>query len=210
MRTEDERVREELASDGSLYEGYHPRMAEVHLKNSARLLDIINEHGWTGKSMVGEAGAEAAWIIVQHAIGTPTLQRRCLQLLEKAAEQGEVPAWQFAYLTDRVRVLEGRSQVYGLMFDWNEEGEMSPCEIEDPENVDERRNSVGLPPLAEGVRRHREGAAQSNESPPADWHARQREMEEWARSVGWRKLSSDVIPRPTILVIASVVLQKIF
>jgi len=187
MRAEDECMREELASEGSLYEGYHPRMANVHRRNGARLLAIIHEHGWTGKSLVGEDGAEAAWIIAQHAISDPALQRRCLTLIEEAERKGEIPAWQMAYLTDRIRVFEGRGQVYGLQFDWGEAGEMSPCEIEDIENVDERRRSVGLPPLAESVRRHREGVAQSNERPPADWQTRQKEMEAWARSVGWRK-----------------------
>jgi len=187
MRAEDERVRLELTVDGSLYEGYHPRTADVHRRNGARLLEIINEHGWTGKSLVGEEGAEAAWIIAQHAISDPALQHRCLTLIEEAVRKGEIPAWQMAYLTDRICVFEGRGQVYGLQFDWDEAGEMNPCEIEDIENVDERRRSVGLPPLAESVRRHREELAQTNERPPRDWHARQLEIQEWARSVGWRK-----------------------
>ncbi len=44
MRAEDERVRDELANEGSLYEGYHPRMAEVHRRHGARLAEIIDEH----------------------------------------------------------------------------------------------------------------------------------------------------------------------
>lgn len=186
MRAEDERVREELASDGQLYEGYHPRMAEVHQKHGARLAEIIDEHGWPVKPLVGEDGAEAAWLIVQHDIGNPPLQRRCLKLIEAAVRKGEVPAEQMALLTDRIRVFEGRPQVYGTSFDWDEQGEMSPCEIEDAGNVDERRRSVGLSPLAENTHRQREGIARSNEPPPTDWHARQKKMKEWARSVGWR------------------------
>jgi len=114
-------------------------------------------------------------------------QLRNPYLIEEAERKGEIPAWQMAYLTDRIRVFEGRGQVYGLQFDWDEAGEMSPCEIEDIENVDERRRSVDLPPLAESVRRQRAGAAESNERAPRDWHARQLEMKAWARSVGWRK-----------------------
>lgn len=34
---EDRRVRAELAADGSLFDGYHPRMAEVHRRNAGRL-----------------------------------------------------------------------------------------------------------------------------------------------------------------------------
>ena len=186
MQAEDERVREELAADGQLYEGYHPRMTEVHQKHGARLSDIIDEHGGPLKSLVGEDGAEAAWLIAQHDIGNPSLQRRCLKLIEQTVAQGEAPAQHMALLADRIHVLEGRPQVYGTQFDWDERGEMSPGEIEDAENVDERRRSVGLSPLAENTRRQRETVARSNEQPPADWHARRKEMEEWSRSVGWR------------------------
>jgi hypothetical protein len=108
-------------------------------------------------------------------------------LLEKAVAQGEAPAWQFAYLADRIRVLEGRPQVYGTSFDWDERGEMSPCEIEDAEHVDARRRAAGLPPLAESVRRQREAARETDERPPGDWNARRKQMDEWARAVGWRK-----------------------
>ena len=42
MMDEDYLVRDRLAKDGSLYEGYHPEMEEVHNKNGYRLLQIIN------------------------------------------------------------------------------------------------------------------------------------------------------------------------
>src|SRR5262245_10098602 len=74
MAAEDQRVRAELAADGSLFDGYHPRMAEVHRRNAARLMDIIEEYGWPGRSLVGEDGAEAACLVLHHAIGDPPLQ----------------------------------------------------------------------------------------------------------------------------------------
>ena len=37
MIAEDDYVREELAADGSLYEGYHPRMEQTHRNHAARL-----------------------------------------------------------------------------------------------------------------------------------------------------------------------------
>ncbi|MGY4768705.1 hypothetical protein ACXC9Q_17480 [Kribbella sp. CWNU-51] len=36
MAAEDEAVRAELVADGSLFEGYHSRMAEVHRRNAER------------------------------------------------------------------------------------------------------------------------------------------------------------------------------
>ena len=69
MAAEDLRVREELARDGGLFDGYHPRMQEIHERNAKRLLAILNLHGWPGRDLVGESAAEAAWLVVQHAIG---------------------------------------------------------------------------------------------------------------------------------------------
>jgi hypothetical protein len=188
MIAEDLSVREDLAADGSLYDGYHPRMEAVHQKNATRLLVIIEQHGWPGSAIAGDDGAEAAWLIVQHSIGNPDLQRHALKLLNDAAAKGEAPLWQAAMLEDRIRALESNMQIYGTQFDWDENGEMSPHPaIEAPEQVDERRRAVGLGPLAEEIERRRAAIAQTNEKPPSDPAARERRMDDWARAVGWRK-----------------------
>jgi hypothetical protein len=186
MAAEDRAVRAELAADGSLFAGYHPGMEAVHRRNAARLTEIIEAHGWPGRSLVGPEGAHAAWLILQHAIGNPPLQRRGLEFLRQAAARGEVAAAEVALLEDRVAVFEGRPQRYGTQFDWDEHGRLSPLPVEDEAGVDERRRSVGLGPLAEDVRRKREDVARSVEKPPDDWAERQRQMQAWARSVGWQ------------------------
>jgi hypothetical protein len=187
MAQEDQRVRADLAADGSLSDGYHPTMQAVHDKNAARLTEIIEQYGWPGRWLVGEEGARAAWLVLQHAIAHPDLQRRGLVLLQQAVAEGEVPAAEAAMLEDRIAFLEGRPQRYGTQYDWNEGGQLGPWTIEDEANVDERRREVGLPPLAENTRRIRGGLARDGETPPRDWAERQRRAEEWARSVGWRE-----------------------
>jgi hypothetical protein len=186
MAGEDGAVRERLVADGSLFDGYNPLMAIVHRRNGDRLSEIVEAHGWPGRSLVGEDGADAAWLVLKHAIGDPGLQRRCLPLLELAAAAGEVPPWHPATLLDGIRFYEGRPQVYGSMFDWDENGEMAPWPIEDAEEVDQRRALVGLPPLAEQIQSVRMAAGAEGDRRPADPVARRREADEWARSVGWR------------------------
>ena len=139
LATEDGRVRQELAVEGSLYEGYHPRMEAVHRRNAARLAMILDEHGWPVPSLVGPEGAEAAWLIAQHAIGEPAFQRRCLRCLREAAGAGDLPSWQPAMLEDRIRMFEGRPQLYGTQLETDHEGRLRPYRIEDPERVEERR-----------------------------------------------------------------------
>ncbi|HSE43386.1 MAG TPA: DUF6624 domain-containing protein [Acidobacteriota bacterium] len=187
MIAEDDRVSEELAGTGELFIGYNPKMAEVHRNNAKRLDEIVARHGWPDECTVGKEGSEAAWRIAQHAIDQPDFQRRMFVYIENAAEQGRVEPWQPAYLEDRIRSLEGRPQRYGTQFDWDESGEMSPYpEIEDPANVNTLRASVGLPPIEEAIEKHRKSARLSNERKPANLRQRRIEMDEWARSVGWR------------------------
>lgn len=181
LASEDGRVRGELATDGSLFEGYHPRMEAVHRQNAARLITVLDRYGWPGKSLVGPEAAEAAWLIAQHAIGEPDFQRRCLRLLEEAANLGEVPAWQPAMLEDRIRMFEGRPQLYGTQLEPDEEGQLKPYPIEDSEHVEERRRRVGLEPLSARLSRAERVPL------PADRTRFDSEYQAWLRRVGWRQ-----------------------
>ena len=186
MAAADRRVRAELAADGSLFQGYHPRMSAVHDRHAARLAQILAERGWPTERHVGADGAEAAWLIVQHAIAQPEFQRRALEALSAAAARGEVPRRQAAMLEDRIRVLEGRPQRYGTQLDWDAAGRLSPLPIEDPAGIAERRKEVGLRTLDEEIERLRSAAAREGERPPADPAALRRERDAWLREAGWR------------------------
>src|SRR4051794_19821467 len=143
MAADDGAMRERLVEDGSLFDGYNPLMAIVHRRNGDRLGEIVDAHGWPGISLVGEDGADAAWLVLKHAIGQPELQRRLLPVVQRAVAAGDAPAWHAATLEDGIAFYEGRPQRYGTMFDWDESGEMAPWRIEDPQGVDHRRTLVG-------------------------------------------------------------------
>jgi hypothetical protein len=162
--------------------GYHPRMEEIHTRNAARLKEIIAKRGWPGRSLAGERGAFAAWRIAQHAIGDPAFQRFCLRLLEEAATAGDVSPQHPAYLLDRIRMYEGKPQIYGTQFMPNEEGDWAPWKIEDPLNVDERRAAIGLRPLADILPKPGPGSRPL----PAELEDWWRDYEEWLRKTGWR------------------------
>jgi hypothetical protein len=78
-----------------------------------RLVQILDTYGWPGKSLVGDDGAEAAWMLALHTMPDPDVLRRCLRLLEDAAAAGEAEPWQVAFLVDRVSLVERNVQVYG-------------------------------------------------------------------------------------------------
>ena len=186
MRDRDQRVRAELSADGSLFGGYHPRMEAVHREHAIRLREIIAERGWPGRSAVGDEGAAAAFMIVQHAIGEPDFMRSALELMRDAASRGELDPIPVAMLEDRIRDLEGRAQLYGTQFDWDDHGRMSPKPIEDESGVDARRAAIGLPPLAEAVAAMRARVAEAGEPPPSDGESYRRAYGEWLVKTGWR------------------------
>jgi hypothetical protein len=62
---------------------------------------------------------------------------------------------------------------------------MSPYPaIENPETVDDRRAQMGLPPLQEEITRKRS----SDEPAPGNLQNRRKQMDQWARSTGWRRI----------------------
>lgn len=183
MRVTDERVRGELAATGELFDGYCPKMERVHLENAAELEKMIDENGgWLGKSTVGADGAEAAWLVVQHAISLPEFSRKCLKLLEKAVTEEEAEPYQYAYLYDRICFFEKRPQKYGSQSDWNADGLMEVWTLEDEEKVNEYRAEVNLKPLESLIWENEE----TRENAPKNYAERQTESEAWAKRVGWR------------------------
>jgi hypothetical protein len=118
-----------------------------------RLVQILDTYGWPGRSLVGEDGAEAAWMLALHTMPDPDVLRRCLRLLEGAAAAGEAPSWQVAFLVDRLSLVERNVQVYGTTICRQPDASFAPPLLEDPEQVDARRRAVGLPPLEQDIRR---------------------------------------------------------
>jgi hypothetical protein len=176
----DQTVRGELAADGSLFKGYHPRMEKVHRENAARLREMILRVGWPGEKLVGKDGANAAWRIAQHAISAPEFMRACRKLLDEASRRGDVPRWHFAMIDDRIRVFEGAPQRYGTQLRDTVNG-LAPYPLEDVKQVERWRQEVGLPPLGELLSGLRETPPPTAEEIAAHDAAEV----EWRRKAGW-------------------------
>jgi hypothetical protein len=153
------------ASDQAMRERYLRREApwdsSVDEQNTTTLKQIVAHDGWPTISRVGEAAANAAWLVAQHAPDIDFMEE-CLDHM-RAAPEGEVQAANRAYLEDRVRILRHRPQLYGTQFR-REGSDVIPFDIEDPDNLEARRASVGLETYAEYIKRVRAESA----SPPED------------------------------------------
>ena len=120
---------------------------EIDARNMARLEEVIKQHGWPGKGLVGKEASQAAFIILQHT--DLTRQQKYLPLLKKAARKGDARPADVAMLEDRVLVGRGKKQIYGTQVRSGPQtgGKLVLAPIEDEEHVDKRRASVGLMPL---------------------------------------------------------------
>jgi len=126
------------------------RMNEHDAARTARLKEIVAEHGWPTVALVGKEGVNAAWLLLQHTDDV-AWQASLLPAVERAAEAGEVRKQDLATLTDRVLVRSGKPQRYGCSFSLKD-GKMVADPIEDVAHVDGRRATMGLPPMTEYVR----------------------------------------------------------
>lgn len=149
---QDQSIRNELISKGvqNPDKAILARMHAIGTVNTERMRAIVSQYGWPDPELVGRDGAEAAFLLVQHA--DIAFQKEMLPLVEKAYRSGGLSGQSYALLLDRVRVGEGKPQVYGTQAKRFEEwkGQEPALEaIEDEANVDKRRAEVGLPPLSE-------------------------------------------------------------
>lgn len=185
MRNKDLEMREGLLKKGVLYDGYDEEMEALHNRNAEELKKIIDEYGWPGKSLVGKEGANAAFCIAQHAISKPVLQRQFLVELKKAVANCEATPNQEACLEDRILFNEGKPCKYGMLFDWDDDGNLI-ANVDDEALVNERRAKLGLSTLSEALKKHREEVENEGGGPPKDIKKHKQLGLEWARRVGWQ------------------------
>ena len=127
------------------------RMMEVDCDDTEWLAARLREIGWFDIPTYGKEADGNAWLLVQHADRSPEFQRETLKLLQSLGP-GKTNQKNIAFLEDRIAVAQGRPQRYGTQFKCAADGAISPHEIDDPEGVDARRATVGLPPVAEYAR----------------------------------------------------------
>jgi len=106
---------------------------------------IVADIGLPTISKVGEKASNNAWLLVQHSPDRK-FQKEYLDLLGKNIS--DVNKANIAYLDDRLRMFEGKPQLYGTQLQKNKDtGEWEFFKIEDRENVDKRRKEMGLDTL---------------------------------------------------------------
>lgn len=124
------------------------KIKQIDINNTKRLKEIIDKQGYPTIDKIGVEASDALWLLIQHADLDRGFQIKCLELMKKIPDGG-IKKKNIAYLEDRVRVGTGQPQLYGTQFYRREDGKLVLRDIEDIENVDQRRSEMDLDTLEE-------------------------------------------------------------
>jgi hypothetical protein len=81
----------------------------INARNVARFYAIVTTYGWPGRSLVGEDGCQAAWVLAQHNGWHEALEQHCLDLLDAAVAAGEAPLEYAERIRDNVYLRQGKA-----------------------------------------------------------------------------------------------------
>jgi hypothetical protein len=125
----------------------HAQALLIDAENTAYMRVLIAECGWPKKSVVGEEGAKAAWLLTQHADMDPQYQVLASQQMRYAVLAKEASAERLASLVDRNRMLTHQPLVYGVSFYTGPDKIIRFYDIVTPGQLDARRSEIGLIPF---------------------------------------------------------------
>lgn len=156
------------------------RVVNMVHAHTARLQEIVAEHGWPGRSLAGEDGADAAWLVLQHTNSRVTtirsaegdeFCRSCVMLLRDAVACGEAHPRHLAAIADSLRLGNDEPPEFASLpgqYELDDQGRAVFQPNVDMTEIDQRRAAIGLPPLAADLARLQSGAP-AHEIGPNIW-----------------------------------------
>ena len=120
--------------------------------NLIQVTAILDKHGWLGSDVVGYTGNSTLFLVIQHA--DKATQQKYIPMLREAVKIGNAEPSDLALLEDRLALRNGKKQIYGSQL-WRDPQTQVyyVAPLENPDNVDQRRASVGLPQLSDYLSR---------------------------------------------------------
>jgi len=152
---EDQGIRDRYHDAKAEFEPNSPEMEafikewqSIDSSNEVVITQILDKHGWLGKEIVGSRGNTTLFLVIQHA--SIKTQEKYLPMMQKAVKDGKANGSSLALLEDRVLLRNGKKQIYGSQIGGDPKTNIPHVlPLQDPMNVNQRRASVGLPPLEE-------------------------------------------------------------
>ncbi|MFA6064170.1 MAG: DUF6624 domain-containing protein [Gallionella sp.] len=145
----DQDARNRFVKDGMKPDSpLRKKIREVDRKNLVLLKAIFAKHGFPNVGSIGRDGVSMIFLLVQHADSDRAFQKRALALAKPLLKRRELPRAEYAMLVDRVRIAGGEPQLYGTQVKLVD-GKIQVLPVEDPERLNNRRESMALAPEAD-------------------------------------------------------------
>jgi hypothetical protein len=127
----------------------------VDRTNMARVEQLLDEMSFNDIHSGSETVADLIAMIVHHA-GSQAQKRALLTQIEPLAREGAFSGSHYALMHDRVARADGGLQRYGTQASCGADGQFVIADVEDPEDLDERRSRMGLDPMDDYLARLRQ------------------------------------------------------
>ena len=149
-RNELSLVREQYGRNSREWALLVSKMNATDESNLEVLEKILAQHGWLSEEQIGKTANITQFLVIQHS--DLEVQEKYLPIMKQAVREGKADARSLALLIDRVNLRKGELQVYGSQVGTDpDNGEQYVLPVIEPERINERRASVGLPPIEEYI-----------------------------------------------------------
>lgn len=122
----------------------------THIIRASNLIEIdkiLEEYGWPSEDVIGATGGRSFFAIVQHA--NKETRPKYLPIMREAVKNNKCRPRYLAGVEDRISTDNNELQIYGDQVKYYPKtNTFDVWPIEDPQNVDIRRRSIGLQPIA--------------------------------------------------------------
>lgn len=133
--------RGETLTDAELVELGAP-LRNVDNQNQTTLDELVAACGWPTYDKWGATAVRAAFMVTQHA--PLPFKQKYRSNIEEAFKRGDIRPHLYALFVDRVRLREGKLQLYGTQMRLERDGKETMQPMEDPEHLNDRRQALGM------------------------------------------------------------------
>jgi hypothetical protein len=142
-------------ADAKKKEAKFEEMEKIDADDTTYLIKLVKDVGWIDEKRFGDKANYSAYLIVMHTKDL-SLMRSAIPQIEKEVKAKRFDPELFAGLHDRYRLIVAEPERYGMHVNVTEKGTLIVGPLEDRKKVDEFRKEIGLPPLAEYLKRYKE------------------------------------------------------
>lgn len=149
-RQQIDEIEKQFGRNSPEMEAHWNLIGEKDSINLIKVKKILDERGWLGADIISEQGNSTLFLVIQHS--DLETQVKYLPMMREAVSKGKAEPSSLALLEDRTALGLGKKQIYGSQIGRdNETGVFFVLPLEDPTNVDKRREQVGLGTLQDYV-----------------------------------------------------------